>query len=75
MTCLHGLKIDELRMAVQRLAWLAGATCALYGAALAIIDAPASSQTFPGRTIAIIVPYPPGAQPMWRHGWCQSQWR
>src|SRR5712671_636103 len=59
MIALHGLKIDGQRIAMRRLARFAVAACALYGA-LTVLDAPASSQTFPGRTITIIVPYPPG---------------
>jgi tripartite-type tricarboxylate transporter receptor subunit TctC len=53
------LKIVELRSAVRRLTWLAGAACALYGAAV-FIDASAPGQTFPARTITLMVPYPPG---------------
>jgi len=59
MIALRGLKIDGQRIAMRRLARFAVAACALYGA-LTVLDAPASSQTFPGRTITIIVPYPPG---------------
>jgi len=36
------------------------AGCALYGAAIAVLNGPASGQTFPGRTITIVVPYAPG---------------
>jgi len=60
MAVLHGLNIDQLRTAARRLAWVAVATCALYGAALAVLDGLASGQTFPGRTITIVVPYAPG---------------
>jgi tripartite-type tricarboxylate transporter receptor subunit TctC len=60
MTGLYGWNIDEPRVAVRRVACLAVATCALYGATLAVLDGSASGQTFPGRTITIIVPYAPG---------------
>ena len=60
MTVLHALKIDRLTIAARRLAWLAAATCALYGAAVVVLNGPASGQTFPGRTITIVVPYAPG---------------
>jgi len=52
--------VGSMTIAVRRLAWLAVAPCALYGAAVVVLNGPASGQTFPGRTITIVVPYAPG---------------
>ena len=52
--------MGSMTVAVRRLAWLVVAPCALYGAAVAVLNGPASGQSFPGRTITIVVPYAPG---------------